>query len=407
MVMENILSAAKLTSMPFRIVPPTEMDNLIWAGDTQVINRLHTAARSPRLDGLRTSELILIYGEFGSGKTHTLKYLAKQLREERQLVAYLPRLSVVERARWNDLVREIFSNQFTREDIVQRLAPFRSFVLLKANERALTELGPEGASNRDKVVSLEAEKIAQICREILPDCPGFIKFVLDLTDPNDTAKADQNWRFVSTKLTPGQAANLATSYGIPPGGMSSDHDAGLLLQYFCRVMTYSTSGSSGSDVVYFFFDEAEDLIDIRADSRQSLMQGLRDLVNSVTEHMFIALSATVSDAAELYGIFDEPIMQRLSRRPIPIPQLSADSGRQFVLEELQLHRPQDFDGPQEWPFSPDGLEAFLQNMVPPITLRKINVSAQRLLFDKYREKVIRQDPIEAIDVADFVDWGGG
>ena len=157
----------------------------------------------------------------------------------------------------------------------------------------------------------------------------------------------------------------------------------------------------------FSFDESEDLVDVRADSRQSLMQGLRDLVNSVTEHMFVALAATVSDAAELYGIFDEAIMQRLSRRPIPIPQLSSEAGRQFVLDELKLHRPPEFSGPEEWPFSHEGLEAFLQNMFPPITLRKINVSAQRLLFDNYRDKVLREEAIDATDVADFVDWGGG
>ena len=92
MVMNDVLSAAKLTNMPFRIVPPTDMENLIWAGDTNVRNRLYSAACSPRPDGLRTSELVLIYGEFGSGKTHTMKYLAKQLKGENQLVAFLPSL---------------------------------------------------------------------------------------------------------------------------------------------------------------------------------------------------------------------------------------------------------------------------------------------------------------------------
>ena len=407
MVMNDILSAAKLTSMPFRIVPPTDMENLIWAGDTQVRNRLYAAACSPRPDGLQTSELVLIYGEYGSGKTHTMKHLTKQLKEENQLVAYLPRLSVVERAHWNDLVREIFANQFSRENVVQRLLQFRETLLYRAHQRALDELSPEQARNIDVVNRLEAQKTELLCGEVLPDCPGFVRFVLDLTDPNSSDKPSRNWRFLTTKLPAAQAGNIAAEYGIPPGGVSADHDAGLLLQYFCRVITHPTPEGSGSGAIYFFFDESEDLVDVRADSRQSLMQGLRDLVNSVTEHMFVALAATVSDAAELYGIFDEAIMQRLSRRPIPIPQLSSEAGRQFVLDELKLHRPPEFSGPEEWPFSHEGLEAFLQNMFPPITLRKINVSAQRLLFDNYRDKVLREEAIDATDVADFVDWGGG
>ena len=406
MHMNDVLSAAKLTKMPFRIVPPTDMDNLIWAGDNHIIKRLYSAARSPHPDELQTSELVLIYGEYGSGKTHTMKYLAKQLREEKQLVAYLPRLSVVEKAHWHDLVREIFANQFSRNDIVIRLRQFREMVGLWAHERAEAELGPELAKNRDTVSRLESQKMGQICKEILPDCPGFVRFVLDLVDPNSKDKPDRNWQFLTTKLPMSQTVKIATEYGIPPGGVNTDHEAGLLLQYFCRVITHPIPSGSGSDVVYFFFDESEDLVDIRADSRQSLMQGLRDLVNSVTEHMFIALAATVSDAAELYGIFDEAIMQRLSRQPVAIPQLSTESGRQFILDEMKLHRPQDFSGPEEWPFSAEGLEAFLHNMLPPITLRKINVSAQRLLFDNYRDKIVRGETVDASDVADFVDWGG-
>ena len=282
MVMTDILSAAKLTSMPFRIVPPTDMENLIWAGDTQVRNRLYVAACSPRPDGLQTSELVLIYGEYGSGKTHTMKYLAKQLKEENQLVAYLPRLNVVERAHWNDLVREIFANQFSRDTVVQQLRQFRETLLFRAHKRAESELTPEQARNIDELNKLEAQKTELLCGEILPDCPGFVKFVLDLTDPNSSEKPNRNWRFLTTKLPAAQAGNIAAEYGVPPGGVSTDHEAGLLLQYFCRVITHPIPEGASSGAVYFFIDESEELMDIRADSRQSLMQGLRDLVNSVT-----------------------------------------------------------------------------------------------------------------------------
>lgn len=407
MAMENLLAAAKLTRMPFRIVPPSDMDNLIWAGDRDVLESLLTAARSPRPDHLDTSELVLIYGEYGSGKTHTMKWLAKTLREEQQLVVYLPRMTVVERPTWSDLVREMFANQFSRDDIVTRLQPIRQHVLNNSRALAETELGAKASAYPDMLRNTEAEKKEQIFHEVLPDCPGFVRFIMDLSDPSDTKRMQTLWGFLSTKMTAAQASAVATPYGIPPAGMTSDHDAGLLFHYFCRVITHSTANGPGSDAVYIFIDETEDLIDIRVDSRRSLMQGLRELSNSVTEHTFVALSATVSDAAELYGVFEEPIMQRLSRRPFPIPQLSPESARQFVMDELEQHRPTDFNSPLEWPFSSDGLDAFVHNMPPPTTLRKINVSAQRLLFDKYASKVLRGDVVDASDVADFVDWGGG
>ena len=407
MTVNKLLAAAKVTRMPFRIVPPTDMDNLIWAGDREVLEHLSAAARSPRPDHLETSELVLIYGDYGSGKTHTLKWLAKTLREDDQLVAYLPRPGVSERPKWSDLIREVFASQLSREDIVERLGPMRRHVLIKSRALAEAELGGRASADPDKLTILEAAKRSDIYNDVLPDCPGFVRFMMDLANPSEPGKMETNWKFLSTRMTGAQASTVATPYGMPPGGMTSDHDAGLLFQYFCKVITHSTSDGAGSDVVYLLIDEGEDFDKMRADSRASFMQGLRELVNTVTEHAFIAIALTASDAAELYGILDPMIMQRVSRRPFSVPQLSTESARQFVVDELGQHRPVDFSGPPEWPFSLDGLDTFVNNMPPPTTLRKINVSAQRLLFDKYAGKIMRGEAVDASDVSEFTDWGGG
>src|SRR5690242_17906901 len=102
-MLDATLVAAGFKENPFRIVPPAEMESVIWAGDTAVIDELLEAARSPRVDSLGTSELVVLFGEFGSGKTNALKYLTKKMRQEDALVAYLVRPSLADKPTWQTI----------------------------------------------------------------------------------------------------------------------------------------------------------------------------------------------------------------------------------------------------------------------------------------------------------------
>ena len=407
MTMRDILKESGLTGQPFRIVPPTDTDGLIWAGDRSVLDSLLVAASSPAPDSLETSEMVIIHGDFGSGKTHTLKYLASRLKDQGQLVAYIPNMKVTENPRWHDILRNIFSSQFSSGEIVKRLQPLRQYVLNDRRARAEAELGAESTGDPDKLVTLEKAKQDEIFREVLSECPGFVRFMMDLSDPNSTSTMASNWRFLSTKMTNAQAANIASPYGMPPSGMSSDHDAGLLFSYFCRVMTYKTPSGVGTPVINLLFDESEDLRDVNLASGDSIQQGIRTMIDSTTDHGFFAFAATVSDAAELYSIFNQAIMQRVSRPTYLVQQLSPEAAKQFLIDEMSQYRASDFDKSPEWPFSPDGIDAFVNNMPPPITLRRLNVSAARILFGENSDKILRGEAVDATDVIDFTNWGGG
>jgi len=405
--MQDILKASGLTGQPFRIVPPTDMDGLIWAGDRSVLDSLMVATSSPSPDSLEISEMVIIHGDFGSGKTHTLKYLASKLRETGELVAYAANIKVTENPKWNDILRNLFSTQFSNEDIVRRLQPLRQFILNERRARAESDLGAEATEQPDRLVRLEAEKQTEIFKEILPECSGFVRFMMDLSDPNNPSAMESNWRFLSTKMTNAQASNIANPYGMPTSGMSSDHDAGLLFAYFCRVMTYQTPNGIGTPVIHILMDEIEALGTIGAASGDSMQQGIKTMVDSITEHGFFGFAATVSDAAELYGIFDQANMQRVSRAPYVVQQLTPESAKQFLIDEMSHYRVFEFDKPPEWPFSPDGIDTFVNNMLPPITLRRLNVSASRILFGDCGAKIIRGESVDAADVIDFTNWGGG
>ena len=75
-----------------------------------------------------------------------------------------------------------------------------------------------------------------------------------------------------------------------------------------------------------------------------------------------------------------------------------------MLEIMKLNRAPDYKGPQESPFSDDGLDAFVQMCPRPLTPRKLLVSAQRLLFQSCKDKVLNGESITADDVRGFLNW---
>jgi len=406
MVVKDVLAAAKFVRMPFRIVPPNQMEDIQWAGDRTVINTLLDAARSPHPDALGTSELVILIGTFGSGKTNALKYLAQKLSLEHQLIAYVTTPHVTDKPTWADIVRGLFTRSFLKEDVIRRGTPLRRWFQMEANRRAQAELGPdkEDPDKLQKTARLQRKAIAQ---EILPDLPGFVEFLIDLCDPEDRATQDRNWNYLTSKITAKEGAQYNQKYTLPPEGIDGDYNGTLILTSFIRLMTYPTNQGKGSDVVYIFIDEAEGLYDLRTESRQSILKGLKDLFNSSTENLCIALAATQSDASELWGLLDQHLMMRLSRQPIQFSQLTTEEAKAFLLDVMAQNRIASYSGPKEWPLSEDGLEAFVVSCPQPMTPRRLLVSMQRVVFQRYKEKVCSGLGIDSTDIAQFSDWMSG
>jgi hypothetical protein len=400
-MLDATLTAAGFTENPFRIVPPAEMDSVIWAGDTSIINELLEAAQSPRVDSLGTSELVVLFGDFGSGKTNALKYLTKKMRQDDALVAYLVRPSLADKPTWHDIARSLFTQAFRKEDLAQRLVPLRKHVMVEAAKRAKAELGDTAESSPDELGALTKVKISQVASEILPEAPGFVEFAIDLA----FKQKDRNWSYLADKPNAAQGKAVSAEYNLPGDGLASDYGASLLLSSLIRTLTYLTPQGVGTQVVCILMDEIEGIVDLQPASRLSILQGIRDLFNACTEHLFMALAATASDASELWGTLDVPLMQRLSRAPVQFSPLETIDAKEFLLGVMDYYRPQGYSGSREWPFAEDGLDAFVQACPPPITPRKLLVSAARLIFQKKAEAVRAGQALDAGEVYDFGAWG--
>lgn len=101
-----LLQKSSFSRAPFHVVPVD--GNIVWAGSTTVKTELLRIVKEVQHGQLELSHLALIYGEYGSGKTHALKYLRDSLKDQkRSLVAYLEKPKVEKKGSFHGIVKEV------------------------------------------------------------------------------------------------------------------------------------------------------------------------------------------------------------------------------------------------------------------------------------------------------------
>lgn len=105
--MDNI-NIYKLKANPFRTVPATNEEEIIWAGFGEIKEKFEKRIR--RIIKLPNSSILLNWGEYGSGKTHAARYFSCRnvLREICQLADGICPLSIVINFPGKYAVKEIF-----------------------------------------------------------------------------------------------------------------------------------------------------------------------------------------------------------------------------------------------------------------------------------------------------------
>ena len=177
-----------------------------------------------------------------------------------------------------------------------------------------------------------------------------------------------------------------------------------MLSGLIRLITLKSEFGVGSDVVAILIDEVEGWADLSNVSRSSVLKGVRDLYGETTEYTSIVLASTSSDAAELYGILDTPLMMRLSRNPIEISPMTRESVRTFIIDIMAQNRVSDYSGDKFWPFTKEGIDALAEQVPDGFTARKILQTINMLAFQTYKEAVISGSGIGAEEISTFDGW---
>lgn len=110
--------AFNLKTNPFRITPAISSDEIIWAGFSSLKEKLER--RIKRSIKISNSSLILNWGEYGSGKTHSARYFnkANTLQKLADSVACKPPYSLVfTLPKGKEPVYDIFTSVIDKLDI--------------------------------------------------------------------------------------------------------------------------------------------------------------------------------------------------------------------------------------------------------------------------------------------------
>ncbi|MDH6592621.1 hypothetical protein M2165_002510 [Variovorax sp. TBS-050B] len=370
---QQLLHKSCFARAPFHVVPVD--NNIVWAGSTTIKTELLRIVKEVRHSQLELSHLALIYGEYGSGKTHALKYLRDHLkREGRSLVAYLDKPKVEKKGSFHGIVKEVIK-QIGKNPLRAAVEPIVKYIH-DETQRELPEMikkaSPQETQDMGNFVKrAQAECKSNIQETLYPRFPEIFNVFEALVQDDGQA-----WNYFASKATPAALKAFDLNSGI-----EDDHDALRALAAIYTVLTTKYPEIPGTpvfDAAYLLVDEMEQFLEMKADEFVSIRTGLRDLFNSCTEHFALFLSATAENASLFHGILEEAIMVRVTANPIHMSSHDeVDDGSRFLTELMKYARNGTQAPSPEHPFTVDGLKEVVERTTAPRTARKLIQNANR------------------------------
>lgn len=371
---QQLLQKSAFSRAPFHVVPVD--NNIVWAGSADIRNELLRVVREVQHAQLELSHLALIYGEYGSGKTHALKYLRDYLKSHgRALVAYLEKPKLEKKGSFHGIVKEVIK-QIGRGPLRAAVEPIVKYIQQEVQRELPEMLGKAGPEDLKDLATYakraQAESRRRLQEALYPRFPEIFNVFEGLV--NDDAVA---WSYFSSKV----AAASLKSYELN-SGIEDDHDALRALAAIYSILTTKFPEIPGTpvfDAAYLLVDEMEQFLEMKADEYISIRTGLRDLFNSCTEHFALLLSATAENASLFHGILEESIMVRVTANPIHMSSHDeVDDGAKFLTELMKYAR-SGLQAPSlEHPFTSDGLKEVVERTAAPRTARKLIQNANRV-----------------------------
>ena len=347
--MNSTLQIAKLTRNPFTLVPATEVS--VWAGYELLKNQLLDIVISCRSDRVGLSEFTILHGDYGTGKSHSLRYLQhlitkREPDEFQSPCVYLETLKVASAMNFVALYRKIMDLLIAH---IQETAVWLDLAV------------EETAKNASSGSQRFQETVDNIYRD--PQLtPGFPALGLLLRGINNGAPASLDL-LLGGKLSGSGVMEKYLSFGMT-GPIESEYDATRCLGAYVNLCTQGSSILNANEVVsrnkafYFFVDELETVADFRPQEALSINQGIRDLINACPENCCFLFGMT-ADVRDIYGFLSTAVIRRMSREPLAIEPLTSDDAVDFLKQVLKGHRV-DPNDPDEYPFQVDALAAIAE-----------------------------------------------
>ncbi|TPN59646.1 hypothetical protein FJ981_04560 [Mesorhizobium sp. B1-1-4] len=352
MTMESnaFYAACNLKGNPFRSNPTHTNDPRmgIWVGyEKQRAQFLKFLTRT-RSDQVGNANFIMLYGGFGTGKSHALlwaqNYILSVKQDEFQSVCYF--VPSLKKGKGQFTFAGAFVDDIlTKSKILTDLQSYRTFLRTSI------------VKYRDEMGVGNEVKDDDIIEKIIPSVDLY-NFAKELVDAETEAEIRS---VVSPKgLTDHQAVTIFTR----------------IVNLFVHEIVLKAGPRRFKKAAFLFIDELDDLQLASTKEARLVNDTLRHLYDSCPNAfgLVIALSAEI---AELSSMFEDFILSRIQRQ-IELHLLDRDDAVEFVVAILDRWRvdPAGQGGP--FPFERNSIEAITSQLVE-ITPRKIVNTMQEVL----------------------------
>lgn len=348
MTHEEFYAAANLTGNPFRTNPAADADPRqgIWVGYPNERELLTKFLERSLAEKVGNVNFILIYGDYGVGKSHALLWSQYQIlhakKDEFKSLAYYIKTMMKDKAKMSFAIA-FEEDIVNKSNIISDIMHFNQFV----NEcivdfKRENGLGPEVSS----------EKVAE---QLVPSME-MLNLLRQILNSKDEAS-------VRELLSP-----------------NGDHAAMLL---FCRLtnlfvypFVLQTGKRRFKQAVYLFMDEMDELAQCSAKEAREVNTLIRQIYDQCPNCFFLGLGFTAT-SAEIGVLFADYVLSRVSKQ-IVLEYLQPDEAKVFIKEILNYARVDHKKKINYFPFTEDAITATVSQIVS-ITPRKIVNMMQQII----------------------------
>lgn len=332
-----------LKENPFRLTPPLDQKEIIWAGMHEVKGSIEKRIKIAMKT--QPSRIVLNWGSYGSGKTHASLYFSKTDRLEelsteldtspaRSIKITLPRSS-------NNIVQEFlrsFLGQYSLEEI------YNDFKRLEEKFKTEKLIEMIDAFSNDNSIA-----------------DAFKKFItLDLEDSEEFNKFKNYIYGDSTKST-------LTYLGLPLG-LTNDEQIANFLATIINCITYEKKLYS---TFFIWLDEFEDIDTIKKSLADRFTTFLRQFIDKTPNNLILFLNFTQKafmNIEDLSIYLGEALTSR-AKAKIDFKNPTIEEAIEYVKELCEHYKKDDVS---KNPFDNDETIKYAIEHIGNLTARKIN-----------------------------------
>lgn len=346
----EIFEKYNLKKDPFTLTPSINSDEIIWAGFPKIKSQIEK--RIQRSIIVPSSDLVLNWGEYGSGKTHAARYFCKQ-----NVLSYLAGKYAIPFAfnlvfpKGKEPIKEIFTQ-----------------IIDKININELRKEIAERMSSdfKDEAIRNSTDNI-------------FIQNIIRILLGSDKMGTSIEENLIKMYLFGGlDIKNFDKEDGINRK-LSTDSDFIQFLSALFNVLTYKKHLHS---CIILWFDELEDISTLTMSNISNVNNFFRTIMDKTPNNLLIFLNLTQSAMMTLSDIgsyLQEAVKSRITET-INLPMPTKEEIMLYLKELLNspLYRSAPNSVNVYFPFTEEVIEEIIQD-VPNVSLRKYNLIFSNLL----------------------------